>query len=109
MPQIEIPFTPGQRVRTKDGRELGVFSVIVTRGGFTVVDDEGLERDASDLTLVEPVIEWAQGAMGWSSPQGWFADDDGSLRFLRRFIGTFPDPRAVAEATQKMWNKARRG
>ena len=110
MPQIEIPFTPGQRALTKDGDELGVFAVIVARGGFTVVDDDGLEWDASELTLVEPVIEWVreEDFNRWIG-DFWCAYDNGVLWHGDRRLGKFDNPRAIAEKTQKMWNEARKG
>lgn len=112
MPQIEIPFTPGQRVRTKDGREFIVDCARVT-GGEWLYDPDGINVEwgnASDLTFVEPVIKWVRNGEGngWrgiiDGYMEWQTFDDGELGYYGKKIGTFPDPRSVAEDTQTMWN-----
>ena len=111
MPQIEIPFTVGQRVLwhgadaivdrvTINAERDDVFEIVVP-------SDENQRHwcRAADLTLVEPVIEWERHGNYWLGDQ-WVAYDDGTL-FHAGYNGTFDDPRAVAEATQKLWNEMR--
>ena len=109
MPQIEIPFTPGQRVRRPSGVEFVVASVKFEGGEWYVspADEQGWWR-ADSLALVEPVIEWERVPDGWSGRGGWFAGDNGRLKWLTHDVCVCADPRAIAEATQKMWNEARK-
>ena len=115
MPQIEIPFTPGQRVRAHYGYEFEVHSVQWFGDGEAIIMDyHGRQFAAPVLTLVEPVIEWERDEAAkcwWGTLTGddsryplWAAFDDGGLKLRSRIIGFFPDPRSVAEDTQKMWN-----
>ena len=112
MPQIEIPFTPGQRVRNKGGREFVIEGVLLDSGEWHVSGRSTGWWKACYLTLVEPVIEWERRDewSDWRSDD-WYAKDDGRLMYGRigpHSVGTFDDPRAIAEATQKMWNEARK-
>ena len=112
MPQIEIPFTPGQRVRTD--APFIVFDVAEMKfdlGVWMYQSPRGQWYAASELTLVESVIEWRSNGPDtrWlSKDQAWYADDNGVLAWKTYFIGQFDNPRAIAEATQKMWNEARK-
>ena len=119
MPQIEIPFTVGQRVLwhgadaivdrvTINAERDDVFEIVVP-------SDENQRHwcCAADLTLVEPVIQWERDdPWGQWRSDDWYAKDDGRLLFGAigpHLVGVFDDPRAVAEATQKLWNEARKG
>lgn len=115
MPQIEIPFTVGQRVRTRGGNEFEITALKFEDGSWRVSPhpQQGWWL-ASELTLVEPVIEWERniGDSGWNGYVNekltWITTGMDSLYRDRTFIGTFDDPRAVAEETQKMWNARKR-
>ena len=106
MPQIDVPFLPGDKVRVKaTGNEGIVLNVVV---GDAVVIDCGLLGwfRADLLEAVKPVIEWRRNYMddGWNAP-GWLVGDDGTLLHRGQLVGTFPAPRAVAEETQTLWNE----
>ncbi len=112
MPQIEIPFTIGQRVRAGD-YEFEVKEIWLRGGRVMTGDGHGNLWAPGQLTLVEqPVIEWKRDdRWGQWRSDDWYAKDDGSLLFGAigpHLIGTFDDPRAVAEATQKLWNEMRK-
>lgn len=115
MPQIGVPFLPGDKVRVKDGTgtiytvdHLNVRStttVVWARHGYDVVPFR-----AASLEAVKPVIGWRRNYMddGWNAP-GWLVGDDGTLLHRGRLVGTFPAPRAVAEETQTLWNERAKG
>ena len=116
MPQIEIPFTVGQRVLWQSVEAI-IDRVTISEGGHTfevVVPSDENQRHwvhASKLTLTESVIEWERDDT-WGLWRGgeWYAYDDGRLLFgsiAPHRVGHFDDPRAVAEATQKLWNEMR--
>ncbi len=108
MPQIEIPFTIGQRVRTPGGVEFVVNSVSLDHcGHWRMFNDNGSAFFTYDLTLVEPLIDWQWSTDCWTG-EDWEADANGNLFVGDYFCGNFDDPRAVAEATQKLWNEARK-
>ena len=114
MPQIEIPFTPGQRVRAHYGYEFEVHSVQWFGDGEAIIMDyHGRQFAAPVLTLVEPVIEWERERSNFGDEVwvggNWRAHRTGHLYWKQKYIGHFPNPRAIAEATQKMWNEARKG
>ena len=104
MPQIDVPFLPGDKVRVKATGRVGKVQN-VTVGDAVVVDCGWLGRFAAGLLeAVKPVIEWERQADSWFA-SGWFAGFDGLLRYCGVVLGTFPDPRAVAEETQTLWNE----
>lgn len=111
MPQIEVPFLPGDKVRVEEGTgtvytvnhlEVGDGTTAVwVRGQFDVVPYR-----PEDLEAVKPVIEWKRDPVYdcWrGSP--WAAFDSGRLWWKEFVIGAFSDPRAVAEETQTLWNE----
>ena len=112
MPQIEIPFTVGQRVRTRGGNEFEITALKFENGSWRVSPhpQQGWWL-ASELTLVEPVIKWErnEAETAWDGyvegQPPWWAYDRGVLYRSGVLIGTFPDPRAVAEETQALWNE----
>ena len=107
MPQIDVPFLPGDKVRVKaTGTETFVREVGVGRDVTTVKGEWGVIYLADELEAVKPVIEWKRNYMddGWNAP-GWLVGDDGTLLCFGKRVGTFSDPRAVAEETQALWNE----
>ncbi len=113
MPQIDVPFLPGDKVRVKGGTgtvytvhhlEVGdVKTAVWVRNQLDVVSCR-----PDSLEAVTPVIERRRhpGKPGWVAfGTGWFARDDGGLVTLSRRVGFFSDPRAVAEETQALWNE----
>lgn len=113
MPQIEIPFTIGQRVRTPFGQEHVIIGARIDNGYWSFSLGRAGWFGQTSLTLVEePVIEWKRDdRWGQWRSDDWYAKDDGSLLFGAigpHLVGTFDDPRAVGEATQKLWNEARK-
>ena len=114
MPQIEIPFTPGQRVRTDRGLEFIVelFEFVVGKWIFLNPDNRTWYLE-TELTLVEPLPSWERERSNFGDEVwvggNWRAHRTGHLYWKQKYIGHFPNPRAIAEATQKMWNEARKG
>ena len=114
MPQIEIPFTIGQRVRAGD-YEFEVVEIWFRGGRVTIGDGHGNLWAPGQVTLVETVIYWERnaadtGTNGYVGDQWrWFVrDTDGLLEFAGAVLGTFDNPRAVAEETQRLWNARKR-
>lgn len=106
MPTMEVPFTPGQRVRTADGVEFEVGSLMLNDGtwhAWCVMK----WIPTADLTLVEPLIDWQRRGRSWTGG-GWNAASDGYLFIDDYPVGNFQDPRAVAEETQRLWNARKR-
>ncbi len=107
MPQIDVPFLPGDKVRVKaTGRIIEVAVYGFPGRGWRIFDSLGAAFDADELEAVKPVIEWKRSPMGpcWIGSR-WFAYDNGDLFYGPQKVGTFPDPRAVAEETQTLWNE----
>jgi hypothetical protein len=92
MPQIEIPFTIGQRVRTPGGVEFVVNSVSLDHcGHWRVFNDKGSAFLTYDLTLVKPVLDWKRSSGCWRARR-WAAFDNGDLFIDGCFCGNFDDP-----------------
>ena len=110
MPQIDVPFLPGDKVRVKaTSHEAAVREITVGCGGKTVkaeIDGVAFSYYADELEAVKPVIEWVLQDDHWENYEiGWDAYENGALQFCSAYVGTFSDPRAVAEETQALWNE----
>ena len=115
MPQIEVPFLPGDKVRVKAtshalsraGGEFEVMRVGLGKLGWYAYDKFGTAFSADELEAVKPVIEWRYvHANVWESADKWWrVSDAGTLACCGQIVGRFPDPRAVAEDTQTLWNE----
>jgi hypothetical protein len=110
MKHIEVPFVIGDRVTNwSDARYVWeVKRLLLDAGGWrvSIQDDVDSWLPAESLTLVEPVIEWRRKDCVnlWAAGM-WTARDDGQLVYGVSVVGTFSDPRAVAEDTQRLWNE----
>jgi len=95
----------GDEVRTPGGDTFIVdqMQLIGDRWAVSMVGEPWWYED--ELTLVEPVIKW-QRSQHYKvfEATDWNAWDDGDLFWRDTQVGTFADPKAVAEATQTLWN-----
>ena len=108
MKSIEIPFALGDRVRTKDGREFVIKHVMhILVWEFSAPDLSWYS--AEELTLVEPVLEWREvikfGDHVSFVSGYWGAYPNGKLLFRYVRLGTFDNPKDVAEELQTIINE----
>ncbi len=107
MPQIDVPFLPGDKVRVKaTGREIEIAVCGLTGRGWRILDSLGCAFGIADVEAAKPVIEWKRDDVYrcWRGVP-WVAFETGRLWCREFMVGTFPDPRAVAEETQTLWNE----
>lgn len=109
MPQIDVPFLPGDKVRVRaTGEEVLVRVVWSGRAETTFgCGDRLVWFGADELEDIKPVIEWRYvHANVWeSADKRWRVSDAGTLAFCGQIVGRFANPRAVAEETQRLWNE----
>jgi hypothetical protein len=112
---IEVPITLGETVRLKGtDDEFVVTEMQYFEGEWCWSDDDHSWLTIDGLEVVVPVIEWSTTEVpeGWegrvNGTIAWFTYPSGALFAgdVEYHIGKFTDPKAVAEATQKLWNEA---
>ncbi len=112
MPQIDVPFLPGDKVRVK---AFGVETVVDwvkfgSDGPWFYCGARARWLTADELEAVPPVIRWERDDVYKCWRGGpWAAFETGRLWWKRSLVDTFRDPCAVAEETQALWNERAKG